>query len=106
MQGFMMTIEAGGISYIEPLSNSPSLDWLQSKVGGNIEAVPYWDTIADDKGTHKCVVFCNEEGKLNQLPFNDVATHFWHRYQSQPVSDFLVGNIVIIWGDDELMESL
>jgi hypothetical protein len=74
----------------------PELEQLRDAVGGFIEAVPYFEWF----GTRKCVAFCNEEGKLDGLPVNTVATYLW-RATTPNMSDVLVGNIVIVGYDTE-----
>lgn len=62
---------------------------LQKTVGGLIECVP-----SDDRVT----IWCNEEGKLNGLPFNPYATAQWEefdQYKCIAAGDLLVGTIVI-----------
>lgn len=50
----------GQEAYVEPLFEN-TLKSFQQEVGGNIEAV----TFAED-----AVVVCNDEGRLQQLPYN------------------------------------
>ena len=45
----------------------PGLEAMQAFVGGYIEAVPF---TADATGAAMLDVICNEEGKLDGLPFN------------------------------------
>jgi hypothetical protein len=70
----------------------PALQDLQDIVGGYIEAVPHWDRHLLDT----CVVWCNEEGKLHELPVNQRATAMWWGVLGQPVDDVLCGDIVIV----------
>jgi hypothetical protein len=74
----------------------PALGMFQDWLGGHLEAVPYFEWF----GTRKCVAFCNEEGKLDGLPVNTVATYLW-RATTPNMSDVLVGNIVIVGYDTE-----
>jgi hypothetical protein len=104
----------------------PTLGFLQEAVGGYIEQVPQFETIETAEGPVRCVVLCNEQGKLDRLPLNRHATLLWHqamlritdedgkklypRGLMQPNStmpaDVLVGPIVVITGDAELMREL
>lgn len=112
MRGTMRIFKTDGtIEYVD-LIEPPPLDLLQKSVGGYIEAVPYWDTLAygdDDKDQQDCVAYCNEEGKLNGLPLNEEASIEWHAClmrQGLAPSDVLVGDVVVITGDRQLMKSL
>jgi len=73
---------------------------LQGIVGGYIEIVPFFSTWHGER----CVVFCNEHGKLNGLPMNVRATAFW--LQQYPTSDYLVGDVAIVTGDEEFFTEL
>lgn len=46
-------------------------------------------------------LYINEEGKLNNLPFNDIATAIWERVYGR--TDIIVGNAVLVSSktDDE-----
>jgi len=104
---------------------APSLDFLQKAVGGYIERVPLFNRILIDRKVTYCVVYCNEESKLKRQPVNRNATRLWDyalRHLSHPdgtpqfptgllkpsgeVSDMLVGDIVVLYGDDEFMEAV
>ena len=98
------------VTTLAPLDSLPSLDMLQAAVGGNIETVPYFDRISIDGKQRKCVAFCNEEGKLHGLPVNSVATTMWaiyaHDHGVIKLNDVLCGPVVIVTGDNELLEAL
>jgi hypothetical protein len=100
MRGTVTTIEPTGQMTTNGYTDPIKLEALQAGVGGYIEEVPGFTKF------HRkaCVAFCNEEGKLKGLPVNSVATNLW-RKQTQ-AGDFLVGNVVIVQGDDAFMESL
>jgi hypothetical protein len=95
------------------LNRLPILEDLKDAVGGYIEVVPDFDTIIQDSQVRPCVAFCNEEGKLKQLPINIWAQTLWvqsltRKYgfnQSDP-RDVLVGDICVVTGDAEFLESL
>jgi len=77
--------------------STPSLEELQKLVGGYIEAVPHWDRQAG----LPCVAWCNEEGKLDELPVNVRATAAWYVTLGQRVDDVLVGNVVLCIGFED-----
>jgi hypothetical protein len=76
------------------------LEWLQQSVGGLIEIIPGFTKYLN----HPCVAFCNEEGKILELPVNKEATMAWRR--CMPTSDILHGDVLIVSGDREFMETL
>lgn len=111
MKGYARTITSTGSDWQEELSTPPSLEFLQKMVDGYIEVVPYFDTIVVDGTLHQCVAYCNEEGKLNGLSVNGRATVFWadaveRKFKSRRLNDVLVGDVVILFGDDEFMSEL
>jgi len=73
----------GTILEIEP-KNKPcfSLKEMQGFVGGYIECV----YLTDDK-----IMVVNEEGKLNGLPLNTVATKMYNNPH-----DIIVGNVIVL----------
>jgi Domain of unknown function (DUF3846) len=71
----------------------PPLQELQDIVDGYIEAVPHWD----DYMGKPCVVYCNEEGKLRDLPVNKRATDlWWGKLGGGIYDDVLCGDIVLV----------
>jgi hypothetical protein len=93
MKGQMHIIAADGEISVTPLTGPPGLKALQKAVGGLIEIMP---GVIKYNGK-PCVAFCNENGKLAGLPFNETATKLmskaFQRY------DIIVGDVVIITGD-------
>ncbi len=75
----------GNYSVVFPANGRKfSLKELQFYVGGSIEMVH------DGKGK---VFVVNEEGKLNHLPLNPLATEIYlHFFDAE---DFLVGNVLL-----------
>jgi hypothetical protein len=72
---------------------------LSGAVGGMIQAVPLDDS--------DMMLWCNEEGKLIGLPYNESATNVWVKYWGQ--TDVMVGDCVITGGidwDSELTKGL
>ncbi len=64
---------------------------LSGAVGGMVQAVPLGDS--------GLVLWCNEEGKLIGLPYNDKATKLWVKYWGQ--TDVMVGDCVITGDFDD-----
>lgn len=100
MNGTLTIIHAKGMREVTTHTKPLPLDTLQNAVGGFIEVVPHFDSFEGKR----CVAFCNEEGKLRNLPLNAEATGLWNWTKRH--GDFLVGSIAIITGDAEFMESL
>lgn len=73
------------------LSAEDSLQVLQTAVGGWVQAID----LATD-----LTMWCNEEGKLNGLPHNPYAQHFWDTAFGAH-TDYIVGDVVLTGGADE-----
>ena len=67
-----------------------TLDDLQKAVGGWIEGVCI---------TSHLVMYCNEEGKMNYLPINNIATGFLWSLGKK--NDVIVGDVIFVKTDDE-----
>jgi hypothetical protein len=102
MQGSMTIIKSSGLTVFQPFTEKPTLEEFQAIVGGNIELIPGFVTL----GGAVCIAYCNEEGKLNKLPFNATATALWDEATGGAFDDILVGDVVVITGDEELMEAM
>lgn len=104
MRGVLTIIPVSGAVSSKELAAPPALQDLQAGVGGDIELVPYFTRYQGKP----CVAFCNEHGKLHlALPLNVAATQAWYMQEPRFMGrDHLVGPIVIITGDRELMEEL
>lgn len=92
----------------------PTLQFLQTAVGGYIEAVPGFDTYlppdVSEEGFEACIAYCDEEGKLKGTPVNETATFLWDQAlkRKRPygiidpvtrrVSDVLLGPVIILVG--------
>jgi len=63
------------------------LRWLQKQVGGYIEAV-------DLQQPDGLVMWCNEEGKLQGLPVNNIATMLFEKVFGFGV-DYIAGDVVV-----------
>lgn len=117
MKGTMLIYDPTGT---EPrrveFSKAPTLEEIQAGVGGFIEAVPHFDRMRIDGKWRKVAAYCNEEGKLDELPINKQATMLWEailanqsvklRDEKGRYTDVLVGPIVVLYGDDEFMEAI
>ncbi len=91
--------------HAEDVDSAPDCEKLQKAVEGYIQLVPSFNHY---KG-NPCVVFCNEEGKLDGLDINLTATNAWHEVLTKagiPCTDVLVGPVAIVTGDNELLEAL
>ena len=74
-------------------AKAPTLDELQKLVGGYIQQVPHW---VKHDGL-KADVWCDEDGKVNDKPFNRRATTMWYAALGVgSLADFLVGDVVIV----------
>ena len=67
---------------------------LSGAVGGMVQMVPLADS--------GLLLWCNEEGKLIRLPYNDKATKMWVKFWGQ--TDVMVGVCVITGDFDEKSE--
>lgn len=94
----------GGTLAMMNVPSPPPLEFLQTAVKGPIQQTPMFDhfALADGK-LSPCVVFCNEEGKLNGMEVNMIATMAWGetllRDHSLEPFDVLVGPVVLILAD-------
>jgi hypothetical protein len=112
MKGTTLIYRASGAVDVLPWADrNPDLAFLQTAVGGYIEAVPLFTSILNlDGNVQWAVAYCNEKGKLNQLPVNVTATTLWQhaQYRDSPagrarIRDHLCGDVVVVTGDDEFM---
>jgi hypothetical protein len=97
---------------------APTLDELKAAIGGGyIELVPLFNTFERDGQLVDCVAFCDEEGKLKDMPINQEATVRWDaalRRAGYPglikpdgrIADMLVGTIAVVFGDKRFMAAL
>lgn len=81
MQKIRAIIKRPDEEYGHVANISPTLENLQKTVGGNIEVVSF----------SEFVILCNEEGKLQNLPYNMRLGTF----------DVLVGTIIVLSVDGE-----
>lgn len=100
MKGKMTILRVNGAVEVKELTRKVGLDPLQDAVGGYIETVPRFDKYEGER----CITFCNEEGKLEGLAVNARATKLW---ADQGVThDILLGDIVILTGDEEFLSNV
>lgn len=103
MRGNMIVIGIDGSQIVTRLTAPPTIEQLHAAVGGYIEMVPFFTTFEGNE----CVAFCNEEGKLEGLPPNIPAQILWQIAVRRVIrDDLLVGPIVVITGDEELLRAL
>lgn len=88
-------LKVDGTLSFEEVDAEKEYDFLSGTVGGYIQAVPlsYDETIGD------LTLWCNEEGKLDGLPFNQAATMLWELFYGK--TDYMVGDVVLSGGTDE-----
>lgn len=92
----------GEVTY-ESLTAVPDADKLHDAVGGFLEVVPMFRVV----GETPAVAFCNEEGKLLNLPVNHLANVLWMASLGGVLpNDVLVGPIAIVTGDHEFLGGL
>jgi len=85
---YIALIKPSGEITAEPVSKSNLLADIQRFVGGSIQICPQQSTAMIDKSL---VLIVNEEGKLNNLPYNPVATAVYGHPR-----DHITGNAVIM----------
>jgi len=103
MQGTFTIIKTNGDTITHPtVAKGPGLEQIQEAVGGWIEKVPFFDTY----NNQRAVCYCNEEGKLDRLPYNEKATQLWQAQNQNRLDDALVGDVAILSGDKEFIRSL
>lgn len=104
MIGHMVVINPDGSIIKTKLTVAPSYALLKKALnGGYIEMVPLFNTYEDND----CIVYCDEEGKIKGLPYNQKATMEWIKSQlknyHRTIDDLLFGPIIILYGDQSFM---
>lgn len=115
MKGTFTIIKPDGTVTSEPLTAPAEYNKIKAGLdGGFLEHVPMFDQY---EGV-ECIVFCDEDGRGKGLVPNSRATALWHagiRTGGREPSDTLtaldvivglVGPIVIISGDEELLREV
>lgn len=85
----------GEAKEIELVQDEAQLKILQEAVGGWVQAIDFTPTLT---------LWCNEEGKLNGLPINPMATFLWERYFG--FTDIICGNVIFTGGTGDEGETL
>lgn len=107
MKGTILTIPPSGNFTMTDVDTANIYQLLSKAVAGSIEQVPLFTSINLGNGEKPCVAFCNEEGKLQNLPLNEWATFLWSQaVNGKHLNDALVGTVVVVWGDREFMANL
>jgi hypothetical protein len=115
MNGSMLVMAPDRKPVETKLTAPPDLETLHKHVGGYIEVVPHFQSIVWPRGDtvrRRCVALCNEDGKRLRLAHNNLAELFWCASlaadfgMSSCRPDYLVGTVVILFGDAAFMESL
>lgn len=98
MIGGLVIFHPDGSGAVFKVRRGPSVRRLQRIVGGHFELVPYWETFRTEDGKScPARVFCNDKGKQQGLPVNEMATSVWYA-EAGLMPDYLVGNIVVVFG--------
>lgn len=117
MRGELVIISPDGKETCREITAEPELETLQKAVGGYIELVASFDTMTIRDGSQApCFAFCNEQGKLDDLSYNHIATVLWDKalrhaggpgllQHGRPI-DVLCGSVAIITGDPEFLRSM
>jgi hypothetical protein len=121
MKGTMLVFDP---ALIEPkvtaYRSAPDLLDLKNAIGGGyLEKVPMFTSIVHAGVLHDCVALCDEDGKSKGLPFNAIATARWEAAcRREPAyahllgmktllgNDYLVGPVVVLYGDRDFMGDL
>ncbi len=113
MRGKMIVVNVDGTIIKQNLSSVPPLKVLNEKIGGFLESIPYFNKVYDEGEIHNCVAFCNQHGKINGEPSNSTATLMWFKsfteitkQPAEALDDYIAGNVVILYGDDEFMNNI
>jgi hypothetical protein len=115
MPGFMKVIAPDGSETVTEMYKPADVRLLREAVGGDLELVPYFDTLPE-RPEQPCQVYCNDEGKLQGFRPNSVATRGWatvlirdghiDSLETLLQRDYLAGPIAIVWGDPEFMNNM
>lgn len=75
MRGTIISLKVDGTKQVTVLDRALTLDDIKAAIGGGpIEMVPNFNAFRHDGNYMACVAFCDEEGKIKQLPINKYAT--------------------------------
>lgn len=85
------------------------IDYVEQIVKGSAEVIDGFDRFMPPwlRGYQKCIAFRNNAGKERGLKVNAIANAHWlAALKGKPPHDVLVGNIAIVYGDDEFLEGV
>jgi hypothetical protein len=88
MNQLALVIKTDGTKEIILFTEDTFLKRAQGVVGGLIQLVPLGKMSVD--------LYLNEEGKLNGLPQNPIATALWS--EEYGLTDYIVGDVIITGG--------
>ena len=88
MNQLALVIKTDGTKEVVLFSEDTFLKRAQGIVGGWIQLVPLSKMSVD--------LYLNEEGKLNGLPQNPIATALWS--EEYGLTDYIVGDVIITGG--------
>lgn len=110
MRGTMLIYRPRGAgASIIPLSKPLDHEEMGKIVAGFLELVPGFDIVRYGDRDQPCVAFCNEDGIRLQLMPNLHASHaWWFALQNKKLvgGELLMGNVIVLFGDQEFMEEL
>lgn len=109
MQGTMIVVHATDPTYLlRDLDKPPTVDAIQKLVGGPFAVLTGFDTMYFKNALHRCVAFRKEEyGDF----YNANAVALWQaaverKEEFERVTLVLYGDVVVILGDEELLQAL
>lgn len=91
MSNKYLAVTTEGVISVITATNEDSLSKLQEAVGGWVQAIDLSDTLS---------IWCNEEGKLINLPHNPYAQVIWDEVFGAH-TDYIVGDVVFTGGTDD-----
>lgn len=111
MRGGLFIIRQDGKIEQREINHAPTGNELHEIVDGYIELVPYWNLLTVPGINSGCVAFCDENGKNTGKLLNETATAMWESVlnrqgKSSVGLDYLAGDIVVVWGDHSLLDTL
>lgn len=117
MRGTLLVFKPGQLApQLIELDHRPELDDLKKHIDGHLELVPGFRSIVHYDVVMDCIVYADEDGKRKKLEVNNAATVLWDaalrrngtgllRPNGRAI-DWLVGPVVVLFGDHELMAEL
>jgi hypothetical protein len=94
----VITISTLGEVAVAEMPSETEYNFLNTSVGGWIEMVRL------ERELEGVILWVNEEGKIDGLPYNDLATLVWEMSYGQ--TDIIVGNAVLTGDTDDEGETL